>query len=172
MILREYPLRDFESPALALSQGLTDGSFSCMAQTTNPLLSIFTPTFAYEFADRDSPQLFVPPVSFPYRATHTNELQFVFTDLLGPSRLTPAERQLATTMKAYWTDFADDGNPNALFGQTPIWPRFTILDPNVQSLVAPRPRPDLGFAIDHKCAFWTGILVQGTALSVLTAHGG
>lgn len=172
-ILNEYPLSNFNSPDEALATVLTDGTFSCPALVTDELLSLQVPTFAYEFADRNAPMLFLPPVSFPYGATHTDELQFLFTNLGGvPSQLSADETKLATTMKDYWTQFAKAGTPNALILREPFWPAFAITNPQIQSLVAPTPFPRLDFSAQHHCGFWQNILVQASVLSILTANGG
>lgn len=172
-ILNEYPLRDFQTPGQALAAVTTDGTFSCPALVADELLSLQVPTFAYEFADRDAPMLFLPPVSFPFDATHTDELQYLFTNLSGvPSQLNGNQTRLASTMKDYWSQFADHGSPNSVFSSSPGWPAFTILAPATQSLVAPRPRPQLDFSAEHHCLFWSGLLLQGVVTTVISAAGG
>jgi para-nitrobenzyl esterase len=159
-ILNEYPLKNFSSPDVALATILTDSGFSCPANISSELFSLQTPTFAYEFNDENAPMLFLPPVSFPYGATHTDELQFLFNFPNDP--LSANEQRLATTMKGYWTNFARNGNPNG--SGDPTWPGLSILADDIQSLTAPTPSVEFNFAQDHKCNFWVGILVQ-TALA-------
>lgn len=171
-ILAAYPLRNYDSPGQALAAVITDASFACAALITAQLLSLTTPTYSYEFADRTAPMLFLPPVSFPYRASHTNELQFLFDDLTGvPSQLTSDQRALASTMKSYWSRFAEVVAPNELLTTAPFWTPFTLLTPVTQSLVSPRPRAALDFSLQHQCALWQTVLLQGATLSVLTAAG-
>jgi para-nitrobenzyl esterase len=169
-ILNEYPLKNFSSPDVALATILTDSGFSCPANVTSELFSLETPTFAYEFNDENAPMLFLPPVSFPYGATHTDELQFLFNFPNDP--LSANEQQLAATMKGYWTNFARNGNPNG--SGDAFWPGLSILSDDIQSLTPPTPSTEFNFAQQHKCQFWTDILVQ-TALeaiaSELSAHG-
>jgi para-nitrobenzyl esterase len=155
-ILKEYPLSAFPSPDLALSAIFTDSAFSCPANITRELTSLQVPTFGYEFNDQRAPMLFLPPVSFPYGATHTDELQFLFP--FPSDVLTANEQKLATTMKAYWTSFAAHGNPNA--PGRPFWPPFSILVNDNQSLIPPTPQVELDFASEHKCNFWFEVLTQ------------
>jgi para-nitrobenzyl esterase len=171
-ILHEYPLANFTGPGEALGAVLTDGLFSCIANVTNEVLSLSVPTFAYEFNDENAPTPELPPVSFPYGATHTDELPFLFTLPETPSPSSNAEQTLATQMKSYWTSFAQDGNPNS--SQTPAWAPFTVATGNVQSLNTPRPGVEFNYAAQHHCNFWIGILEQTILASVaatLTSEG-
>jgi para-nitrobenzyl esterase len=136
------------------------------------LFSLSVPTFAYEFNDENVPTTLLPAVSFPYGATHTDELQFLFTLAGAPSALSSSEQSLATSMKSYWTSFANSGSPNS--HQTPAWAPFVLAAGNVQSLNTPRPAVELNFATEHHCNFWLGILSQTILENVaadLTSHG-
>ena len=158
-IVNQYPLGNFDNnPGTALSAVLTDSLFSCTKNISDEVFSLSVPTFGYEFNDANAPMVFLPPVSFPYGATHTDELQFLFTIGGQPSELSSSEQTLATTMKGYWTNFAQNGNPNS-FG-SPLWLSFSIAAPNDQSLVAPTPMNEDNFATAHNCNFWTGILLE------------
>ena len=154
-ILQQYPLIDYASPDLALSAVFTDSAFSCPSNLALQLTSFQVPTFGYEFNDENAPMPFLPPVTFPYGATHTGELQFLFP--FG-TNLTPAEQELATTMQDYWTTFAAKGDPN-LEGQ-PFWPPFFIFVDDDQSLKPAVPNVEFNFARAHKCKFWTSVLLQ------------
>jgi para-nitrobenzyl esterase len=172
-IQNQYPLSNYDTPGEALAAVITDGTFACPALITNQLLSLSTPTYGYEFADRGAPLSILPPISFPYRAAHTAELQFLFDPPSEtPSRLTSDEQMLATTLKQYWTQFASVGTPNALATSAPFWPIFSIGAPAVQSLAAPTPRPAFDFSAEHHCQFWQSVLLQGTTLTVLSSAGG
>jgi para-nitrobenzyl esterase len=172
-ILQRYPLGNFgNNPGKALSAVLTDSLFSCSKNTTDGIFALSVPVFGYEFNDANAPMIFLPPVSFPYGATHTDELQFLFTIAGQPSRLSSSEQTLATTMKAYWTNFARNGNPNS-FGE-PGWPSFNFLADDDQSLVAPTPRTENNLSAAHNCNFWTGVLIQTTLEAIanqLRANG-
>jgi para-nitrobenzyl esterase len=172
-ILRTYPLRSYSSPGQALAAVITDASFACPALITAQLLSLTTVTYSYEFADRASPMLFLPPVSFPYRASHTNELQYLFDNLGSmPVPLSRDQQALAGTMKKYWTQFAAAGTPNELVTASPFWTPFTLVTPVTQSLVSPTPRGAIDFTVDHHCVFCQSVLLQGAALAALTAAVG
>lgn len=156
-IVNEYPLSNFAVPGEALAAVVTDGLLSCMANISNELFSLSVATFGYEFNDENAPVLF-PPVSFPYGATHTTELPFIFSLTPFPLRLSDSEQMLATTMKSYWTEFAKNGNPNK-FG-SPNWARFHLPASKVQSLIPPRPEIELDFVTEHNCGFWGGLYRQ------------
>ena len=100
------------------------------------------------------PGIFIGPASFPYRAYHASEVQYLFDvpNQTGAPPLDAAQQQLADTMKRYWTQFARAGDPNG--GGPPSWPRYTVANDTFQSLAPPTPAPVTGFAADHKCAFW------------------
>jgi para-nitrobenzyl esterase len=146
---------------VALGAVGTDAIFACPALTIDQSVSKFVPTFAYEFNDENAPELFLPPVSFPYGAAHASEIQYLFTlpTAAFGKALTAPQQQLATTMKGYWTNFAKHGIP-ASFG-TPFWPLFNGLTQPMQSLVPPAPRIENTFAITHNCAFWTALEAAG-----------
>ena len=157
-ILHQYPLANYAGPGEALGAVLTDGLFSCTANISNEIFSLSVPTYAYQFDDENAPTPELPPVSFPYGATHTDELQFLFTLASTPNSLSNAEKNLAAVMQNYWSGFARSGTPNSL--QTPAWAPFSIAAGNVQSLNTPRPGVEFGFAAQHHCNFWIGVLEQ------------
>ena len=75
LVLAEYPLNNFDSPDLAVGAIGTDSIFSCPAHAVDQVLYAQVPTFTYEFNDINAPEVFLPPVSFPYGATHASELR-------------------------------------------------------------------------------------------------
>src|SRR5579872_2013310 len=163
IIAARYPLIAYPSPSVALGAVGTDAIFACPALTIDQSVSKFVPTFAYEFNDENAPELFLPPVSFPYGAAHASEIQYLFSlpTAIFPKALTASQQQLAATMKGYWTNFATRGFPTS-FG-TPFWPLFIPLNQAVESLVPPRPRPEADFAVVHNCVFWTALEAAATA---------
>jgi para-nitrobenzyl esterase len=155
IIAMSYPLADYPSPDLALAAVGTGAAFACNSRKAAQLLSQYVPTFAYEFNDENAPQLFLPPVSFPYGSAHASEIQYLFnlrTPIPWPG-LTHDQRRLARAMTTYWTNFARTGSPN-WFGQ-PFWPAYDSDDDEMQSLVPAVPELETGFALDHKCSIWT-----------------
>jgi para-nitrobenzyl esterase len=149
-----YPLSRFPSPSLALSALGTDAIFACNSRKAVRLLAPFVPVHAYEFNDENAPQLFLPPVSFPYGSAHASEIQYLF-DLratVPAPALDASQRQLSDAMVTYWTNFAKLGTPNSL--AAPFWPAYDPAVDEMQSLVPPTPGVETGFALDHKCAVW------------------
>jgi para-nitrobenzyl esterase len=158
-VLQEYPLSNFSSPDVALSAIFGDAGFSCPARAADQLLAASVPTFAYEFQDTNAPMLFLPPVSFPYGATHTDEIQYLFQIDALPSLLNANQQQLAQQMISYWVQFARNGSPNS--GQTAFWADYNGFTDNFQSLVPPTPTSETGFSQEHHCGFWTQIAIEG-----------
>lgn len=154
VIAARYPLAAYPSPALALGAVGTDAVFACPALTIDQSASRFVPTFAYEFNDENAPQDFLPPVGFPYGASHASELQYLLglPEAAYPQPLSTPQRQLAAVMRGYWTDFARNRLPTT--SRTPAWPPFTSGTQRVQSLMPPTPHTETDFATTHNCAFW------------------
>jgi para-nitrobenzyl esterase len=156
VIAAKYPLTAFPSPSVALGAVGTDAIFACPALTIDQSVSRFVPTSAYEFNDENAPELFLPPVSFPYGAAHASEIQYLM-DLTAafPQSLSAPQQQLAAAMKGYWTNFAKRGFPS--WSGTPFWPFFNNLTQKMQSLTPPAPQTETDFANTHNCAFWTAL---------------
>ncbi|MGH2942004.1 MAG: carboxylesterase family protein, partial [Solirubrobacteraceae bacterium] len=154
VVATEYPLSAHPSPAIAVSAVGTDAILACPALELNELASRFVPTFAYEFNDENAPQRYLPPVSFPYGAAHSSEIQYLF-DLPTapiPGTLTAEQQKLASGMRRYWAHFAARGLPSS--ASQPRWPRFNSRSQRMLSLQPPRPHVQTDFAAKHHCAFW------------------
>jgi para-nitrobenzyl esterase len=149
-IAAQYPLSRYPSPPVALGAIGTDAIFACHALTAEWSLARYVPTFAYEFNDENAPQLFLPPVGFPYGAAHASELPYLFsqTAVQHPAGFSAAQQQLAAAMKQDWTNLAKTGIPAA------GWPKFTSASQQMLSLVPPAPQVETDFAAQHHCAFW------------------
>jgi para-nitrobenzyl esterase len=154
LVLTEYPLTDFESPDLAVGAIGTDSNFACVTRNTDQVLSTQVPTFTYEFNDINAPEVFLPPVSFPYGATHASELQYLFR-LTWRGQLDADQRRLSNNMIRYWAQFARSGDPNS--SGVPFWPQYDVTTDEFQSLVPPSPMTELEFAAAHKCDFWDSL---------------
>jgi para-nitrobenzyl esterase len=150
-VLAQYPLSKYTSPGSALSALETDSIFACPARKLDQFLSANVPTFAYEFNDINAPEIYLPPVSFPYGAAHAAELQYLF-ELPQSVPLDASQRELSTDMVRYWTQFARSGEPNSVV--TAFWSRYDPTVDGFQSLVPPSPVAEFEFAADHKCDFW------------------
>ena len=151
LVLAEYPLDKFDSPDLAIGAIGTDAIFACPAHTADQVLATQVATFAYEFNDVNAPEVFLPPVSFPYGATHASELQYLFR-LTWPGQLSVKQIELSETMVGYWTQFAKAGDPNR--PGTRSWRQYDASANKFQALVTPSPATESGFTRDHKCNFW------------------
>jgi para-nitrobenzyl esterase len=157
LVLAQYPLSNYASPGIALGAVGTDAVFACNALAAEISLAHYVPTWAYEFNDPNAPQRFLPPVSFPYGAYHSAELQYLF-DLpvtIPAPALTADQEALANAMVSYWTHFAAQSDPNSF--DTPPW--LPLLLNSTEALVPPVPQSygPLAFAADHKCAFWQAL---------------
>src|SRR5580700_6124441 len=145
VIAAKYPLTAYPSPSVALGAVGTDAIFACPALSIDQSVSRFVPTFAYEFNDENAPELFLPPVSFPYGAAHASEIQYLFgLTAAFPKALSAQQQQLAATMKGYWTKFAKNGFPSSF--SAPFWPLFNGLTQQMQSLIPPTPHIEANFA--------------------------
>lgn len=138
----------------ALGASGTDGIFACPARNADQLLSQFVTTYAYEFNDENAlpAQSSIPGLTFPLGAYHAAEVQYLFTVGGTPAPFTPAQQQLSDAMVSYWTQFAKTLNPNS--ASEPVWPTYSKVTDEFQSLIPPTPMVETTFATDHKCVFW------------------
>lgn len=152
-----YPLDAYPSGGVALGAVGTDGFFACPALAVDTAVSRHVPVYAYEFNDENAPQQLVPPVSFPYGAAHSSELQYLFglPNAPFPATLSATQQQLATAMRAYWTAFASSGSPSHSTSQR--WLAYRPERQLMLSLTPPVPRIETGFATEHRCDFWRTI---------------
>jgi para-nitrobenzyl esterase len=151
-----YPLSAYPTPSNALSALGTDAIFSCNALLISRMLAPAAPTYQYEFADENAPNLFYPGASFKLGAYHAAELPYIF-DLTAAGQdayavLSPAQRKLASAMVTYWTQFAKTGNPNTK--GVPSWPRYSTSTADYQSLAPTTPETKRDFAGEHLCNLW------------------
>jgi para-nitrobenzyl esterase len=135
-----YPPANFPNPDnnnqpsadQALSQIYGDATITCPGLSSNQLLARFVPVHAYEFADPNAPNVFLPLIGFSYGAAHASELQYLFDAktlqspadaaanaaspapgvAVQPPPLTAGGQQLAVEMKAYWANFVRFHDPN------------------------------------------------------------
>ncbi len=162
-LISHYPLANYDSAGLALSALATDASFACSGFAATRALSGKVRTYGYEFDDENAPELFLPPVSYPYGAAHASEIQYLFDvpNVVAAPPLDAGQQQLSDAMVRYWTRFARTGKPTP--PHVPRWPRYDGHETRTQqllSLAAPSPvvESGLNFSLDHQCAFWDSLL--------------
>ena len=128
-----YPPANFPNPDnnnqpsadQALGQIYGDINITCPGLNSNQLLARFVPVHAYQFADPNAPNVFLPRIGFSYGAAHALELSYLFDAktmqspadaaanaaspapgaAMQPPPLTAGGMQLAAEMKTYWTNF-------------------------------------------------------------------
>jgi para-nitrobenzyl esterase len=154
----QYLLSGSPSPSEAFSLALTSWGFYCPSRRVMRSASKNGATvYAFEFNDRKAPQYF-PPVSYPYGATHTLEIQYIFPGYHGAAGvkkpLSADQQRLSDTMVKYWTNFAKTGNPNGK--GLPSWPQWTQADEQTQMLDT-RITTGKEFAAGRKCDFWDSL---------------
>lgn len=153
-----YPLAAHASPGAALTALGTDFLFACNSLSSIKMLSQHVPTYAYEFNDPNAPQTSLPPVSFPYGAFHSSEIQY----LLGTNGnahgiyLNPEQKKLSDAMVRYWASFAKFGTPN--LSGAPLWVRYGDNYELMKSLEPSRPATINNFSETHQCDLWSAVL--------------
>ncbi|MBC7957819.1 MAG: carboxylesterase family protein [Cytophagales bacterium] len=152
----QYPAANYGgSRPLALSAAVTDYLFACgTRRAAKALQASGVPVYAYEFNDANAPMALQPAVSFPFKAYHASEIQYLF-DLPSTASLTTAQRALADQMATHWANFVKSrtGNPNSA-GST-AWPPYTVGEEVLQ--FAPTGSSVItNFSAAHKCtSLWT-----------------
>jgi len=113
-------------------------------------------TYAYEFNDENAPpaqSAFGGVLTFPLGAYHSAELQYLFVVGGVPAPFTPAQEQLSDAMISYWTQFAQNLNPNSF--SEPVWSPYSTSTDEFQSLIPPTPMVESNFDTGHQCdSFW------------------
>lgn len=151
-VKKEYPADSYVTPSNAYAAAVTDMEFACPARIINKRASAYTPTYAYEFADRTAPS-YLKPTSFALGAAHTYELSYLFPGFHGgagiPVKLNALQEKLSDKMVTYWAQAGKAGE------RENEWPRYSPKQDNVMSLVLPGPvMKDGVFGREHHCDFW------------------
>ncbi|MGN9837678.1 carboxylesterase/lipase family protein [Nonomuraea sp. H19] len=146
-VAEQYSLDRFPTPALAWAQICTDRAWARPAWTLGRTFAAHTPTWFYEFADRNAPPL-IPFPDFPTGAQHSSDLAYQL-DFPGAPALSAAQRRLGDRMNRYWTAFAAHGDPTC--SGLPVWPGLG--SGHVQSLT-PEHIGATNYPAEHHLDFW------------------
>jgi para-nitrobenzyl esterase len=163
-LLAKYPMANYGgSPSLA-EIAMAQGQKSCTARFMAQAWSKYTAVYTYEFQDRTAPSYF-PPVSYPMRAFHTAELQYLFPLFHGgqgtPHPLNAEQKHLSDILVDYWTTFAKYGAPNAPEKkEIPDWPRYSAEQDNVHAMDLPGQKQVSGYGKMYNCEFWDPIIAS------------
>jgi para-nitrobenzyl esterase len=160
-LLQKYPLSAYPSPSLA-EIAMAQGSKACTARLLNRNWAKYVPVFSYEFRDQTAPSYF-PETSYPMKAYHTAELQFLFPMFRGgqgtAKPLSAAQEKLSDEMVDYWTSFARTGVPRAKPANAATsWPRYSEAKDNVKYLDLAGSKVTDRYGEGYDCALWDGIL--------------
>jgi para-nitrobenzyl esterase len=161
-LLAKYPLASYASPSLA-EIAMAQDMKSCVARLLDRQWSKYVPVYAYEFDDRTAPSYF-PDLSYPMRAYHTAELQYLFPQFRGGQGtshpLNDAQRKLSDQIVDYWATFARSGDPNRRSTEElPSWQRYSAETDNFLALNSPEPKMTKGYGKANDCALWDTVLV-------------
>jgi len=154
-VAQQHPLSAYNTPSDATSAAITDMLMSCPAKKANEWTAAYTPTYAFEFADRTAPS-YLEPTSFALGAAHTFELPYLFPGFHGgagkPVTLNPLQEQLSSEMVKFWT------SASQLSDQTSSWPKYDPALENYMTFVLPTSRVNTHtFGKNHHCAFWDAL---------------
>jgi para-nitrobenzyl esterase len=175
-VLAEYPLNAYDTPGEAFTAAQNDSTSYTRHQLMGTL-SKWVPTYAYEFAESDTPhftsifliqQQSQDARDFPFGgAIHVDDLGYLW-DYLGQTLPYDDDQlELSHQMIGYWGRFADRGDPNG--SRTPDWPKYSVKTGELMSLVAcdtapasdrapaACSKPTREFAAEHNLDFWQGL---------------
>jgi para-nitrobenzyl esterase len=163
-VLAQYPVSAYASPSLAYVAVSTDAGQACRHRLLDQLLSKWVPVYAYEFRDRTAPYYF-PPMSFPVRAAHTIDIQYLFPLWHGGPKgiihqLNSQQQKLSDELVGFWTTFARTGNPNGTRNRP--WPRYEARLDNYLFENIPKSTVVAGasgLAAESRCRFWESAYV-------------
>lgn len=147
-VAARYPLPADTTPSLAWARLCTDRAWAWPAWELGQAFAAHTPTWFYEFADRDAPAP-VPVPGFPGGAQHGSELAYQF-DLAGVPTPPTAQREWGECLNRYWAAFAESGDPAR--ADLPPWPDLGT--GHVQSL-APARIGGVDYVAEHHLDLWS-----------------
>jgi para-nitrobenzyl esterase len=160
-LLAKYPLANYPSPSLA-EIAMAQSFKACTARLLDRQWAKYVPVYAYQFEDRTAPSYF-RAVSYPMRAYHTAELQYLFPLFHGgqgtPHPLNEVQQKLSDLLVDYWTTFARYGTPDQTTDRTlPPWPTYSVEKDNVLVLDLAGAKTVGGYGKANDCELWDTIL--------------
>ncbi|MFE0801392.1 carboxylesterase/lipase family protein [Streptomyces sp. NPDC058812] len=176
-VLAEYPLSNYRTPGEAWTDA-QNGSTSHTRWQLTRTLSKWVPTYAYEFAESDTPHFTSvfriqresrAAREFPFGgAVHVDDLGYLW-DYLGQTLPYDDDQlELSRQMIEYWDRFTTSGDPNG--PDTPSWPKYSDRAGALMFLVACDTSPasgdapaacskaSRGFPEKHNLVFWQKLL--------------
>jgi carboxylesterase type B len=143
--------------AIETDGGLLAGIGGCRNRTLTETFAHWTPTYAYEFANRTGPGLTQIP-GYEWGAGHAAELAYIWPSFNNGTPIAPlfdrGDQDLAESMVQYWGAFTRHGSPQ-VDDQT-RWPR-SDRDGTMLSLRPAGQTTPIGTATydaEHRCTFW------------------
>ena len=125
-----YPLSAYRTPSQAVAAARTDSSV-CGLYAAAKQFAAKVPTYAYVFADPNSPSPFDLAKLFPtitMGASHASELQYLFQTVgiplssVTPTKFDATEKAVSDSLTGYWAAFMAKQAPGK--GGGPNWPKF------------------------------------------------
>lgn len=175
-VLAEYPVSAYGTPGEAWTAA-QNGSTSYTRQQLIAALSQWVPTYAYEFAESDTPHftsIFLlqqksgTARDFPFGgAVHVDDLGYLWEYLGQTLPYDDDQLELSRQMITFWDRFAATGEPNG--SGTPAWPAYSASTGEMMSLVACDTSPaghqapaacsraTRDFGEEHNLGFWASL---------------
>jgi para-nitrobenzyl esterase len=169
-VLAAYPVTAYPSPGIALATVQSDAG-SYQRALLDARFAKYVPTWAYEFAEEQTPQFASiylqqqkgdPARSFPFGATHVDDLPYLWEYLGMTLPFTDDELELSDQMIGSWSAFQAAGDPN--------WPRYGAPGADWMILRACDTPPasdqppascaaaSTDYITDHKLGLWQSVL--------------
>jgi para-nitrobenzyl esterase len=156
-VVEHYPASGYRTPSNALAAARSDQSI-CRITASTKRFAEAMPTYAYEFADRDTPFLGGKPETLDMGAGHGFEMQYLFGSQgiplvrTIPTPFNDRQRKVARSMIGYWAEFMHELDPGT--GGGPAWPRFEPDDGRRLEIGS-----DASTVVEvpddeHQCDFW------------------
>src|SRR4051794_5853795 len=176
-VLAAYPVSAYPSPSAALAAVNTDSQAYTRRQVQTALAQ-YTPTYVYQFDERATPQFYSifrlqwagePARSFPFGATHVDDLGYYFEYLGHTMNFSDDELELSDQMIGFWSAFQNRATPNGAY--LPEWPAFnrgqrwmslkaceTAESSNEPPAACSQAKDAAAFTADHQLNLWQSVM--------------